>query len=83
MHKLADVVAGLRPKPIRALLLAFDASPPFVDHVVFPALLNERLQNVTILVDDISLHAGAVDAGSTRSRLASSHFSSTSSAMER
>ncbi|MBW7934060.1 MAG: hypothetical protein H3C62_10735, partial [Gemmatimonadaceae bacterium] len=34
--------------------------------MVFPALLNERLQNVTILVDDISLHAGAVDAGSTR-----------------
>lgn len=66
VHKLQDVVAGLWPKPIRALLLAFDASPPFVDHVVFPALLNERLQNVTILVDDISLHAGAVDAGSTR-----------------
>lgn len=66
MQSLADVLKSLEPKPTHALFLAFDASPPFFDHEVLPAILNERLTDVTILVDALALNASSIDAGSTR-----------------
>src|SRR5690348_3232976 len=52
MRPLPDLLRSLRPMPTRALFLAFDASPPFIDHEVFPALLSDRLEDVTIIVDE-------------------------------
>lgn len=66
MQSLADVLRSLEPKPTHALFLAFDASPPFFDHEVLPAILNDGLTDVTILVDALALNASTIDSGSTR-----------------
>lgn len=66
MRALPAVLRSLQPRPTHALFLAFDASPPFFDHDVLPALVSDRLVDVTVLVDSISLHASGIDAGSTR-----------------
>lgn len=66
MQSLADVLKSLEPKPTHALFLAFDASPPFFDHEILPAILNDGLTDVTIIVDALALNASTIDSGSTR-----------------
>lgn len=66
MQALPDVLRALGPRPTRALFLAFDASPPFIDSDVWGALVSSELSDLTIVVDSLSLHAASIDAGSTR-----------------